>query len=349
MSSWFPLFLSNFASPVVTILMIGVLLLHISVAWKQSKQRSTLLLFNSGLFAVILLLELFFIVLPGFKSEPVGIILSIIKLIIILLSCYFLVTFHIQLNIDFQDFQDKFYKVFNTSQHGMMIVRVSDAIIKEVNSAFSRVSGYSAEEVIGKSTLELGLWHDPEQRKEVVAVLMNFESFGPVEYKFIPKSGVPTKYLYSAQFVFIKGEKYLVAHIEEKHDKSAPGNEIKNLLKKRLQETMSNEALYKISGLTLSDLAEKLETNKTYLSQVINSEFGNFNEYLNRFRVIEACRLIQHGLDPKFSIDHLYSKVGFSSRTTFYIAFKKFTGVSPSRFRQINENKPKAERNNFQS
>ena len=140
-----------------------------------------------------------------------------------------------------------------------------------------------------------------------------------------------------------------MAHIEEKHDKSAPGNEIKNLLKQRLQETMSNEALYKISGLTLSDLAEKLDTNKTYLSQVINSEYGNFNEYLNRFRVIEACRLIQNGLDPKFSIDHLYSKVGFSSRTTFYIAFKKFTGASPSRFRQINENETKAERNNFQS
>jgi YesN/AraC family two-component response regulator len=88
--------------------------------------------------------------------------------------------------------------------------------------------------------------------------------------------------------------------------------------------------------LTLSDLSEKLETNKTYLSQAINSEYGNFSEYLNRLRIVEACRLIQNGLDPKFSIDHLYSEVGFSARTTFYAAFKKFTGVSPSQFHQIN-------------
>jgi YesN/AraC family two-component response regulator len=148
---------------------------------------------------------------------------------------------------------------------------------------------------------------------------------------------VPAKFLFTAQFIFIKGEKYLVAHIEEKQDKSAPGNEIKNLLKQRLHEIMSNESLYKTSGLTLSYLAEKLETNKTYLSQAINREYGNFNEYLNRYRIIEACRLIQNGLDPKFSIDHIYLKVGFSSRTTFYKAFKKFTGVSPSQFHQIND------------
>ena len=337
MDNWFIAFLSNFVSPVLTIIMTGILLLHISIAGRQSKKHGTIFTSFSGVFILILLIEFLLIVMPGLKSETAGIIRSIIKLIFIISSFCFLIIFHIQLNIDFQDLADKFYKVFNTSPHGMMIVKVSDATIKEVNSAFSRVSGYSAEEVIGKTTLDLGLWHNPEQRKEVVSVLMNYESFGPVEYKFIPKTGVPTKYLYSAQFIFIKGEKYLVAHIEEKQDKSAPGNEVKNILKQRLHEIMTNEALYKISGLTLSDLAEKLETNKTYLSQGINSEYGNFNEYLNRFRVIEACRLIQQGLDPKFSIDHLYSKVGFSSRTTFYIAFKKFTGVSPSRFRQIND------------
>lgn len=218
----------------------------------------------------------------------------------------------------------------------MMIVKVSDATIKEVNTAFERVAGFSAEEVIGKTTLELGLWHQPQQRNEVISALLNYQSFGPVEYKFIPKTGVPTKYLYTAQFILIKGEKFLVAHIQEKYDKSLPGYETKNLLKQRLRDIMSNEAWFKVPGLTLSDLAEKLETNKTYLSQAINSEYGNFNEYLNRFRVIEACRLIQNGLDPRLSIDHLYSEVGFSSRSVFYDAFKKFTGVSPSRFRQVN-------------
>jgi len=336
MYNWMSHFLSNFASPVVTILLTGVLLLHLSLARSQSKQHATIFISLSGLLSVILLIEVSFILVPGIKNELTGIILSLVKLILILLSSFFLILFHLRLKNNILDLEDKFLKVFNTSPHGMMIVTVSDGLIKEVNTAFSRVSGYSAEEVIGKTTIGLGLWHDPEQRKEVVSVLMNYESFGPVEYKFIPKTGIPTKYIYTAQFIFIKGVKHLVAHIEEKHDHTTSGNEIKTLLKKKLPEIMSNEALYKTSGLTLSDLADKLETNKTYLSQVINSEYGNFNEYLNRFRVIEACRLIQNGLDPKYSIDHLYSKVGFSSRTTFYAAFKKFTGVSPSQFRQIN-------------
>jgi PAS domain S-box-containing protein len=337
MNNWLSIFLSYFTSPVVTLLMIGVLLLHIPVARRQSKHHGTVFLFLAGALTLVLLPGLFFRSFTVISGEPAGIILATITLILVILSSCFLVIFHILLKNNILDLEDKFLKVFNTSPHGMMIVKVSDAMIKEVNSAFSRVSGYSAEEVVGKTTLGLGLWHDPEQRKDVVSVLMNYESFGPVEYKFIPKTGVPTKFLFTAQFIFIKGEKYLVAHIEEKHDTAASGNETKNLLKQRLREIMSQEALYKTSGLTLSDLAEKLETNKTYLSQAINSEYGNFNEYLNRFRVIEACRLIQDGLDPRYSIDHLYSKVGFSSRTTFYIAFKRFTGVSPSRFRQIND------------
>jgi len=329
-------FHSNIDSLFLTLLMTGILFLHIPIAKRQSKQYQYILISLTAGLSLVFLTDLLFVFIPEIKNALSATIMPIIKLSLILSSSCFLVIFHVKLKTNFLDLEDKFLKVFNTSPHGMMIVKVSDATIKEVNTAFERVAGFSAEEVIGKTTLELGLWHQPQQRNEVISTLLNYQSFGPVEYKFIPKTGVPTKYLYTAQFIIIKGEKFLVAHIQEKYDKSLPGYETKNLLKQRLHDIMSNEALFKVPGLTLSDLAEKLETNKTYLSQAINSEYGNFNEYLNRFRVIEACRLIQNGLDPRLSIDHLYSEVGFSSRSSFYEAFKKFTGVSPSRFRQVN-------------
>jgi PAS domain S-box-containing protein len=341
MNSWFFTILSGFNSPVVSVLMSGVLILHIPIARKQSGRKGMIYICLSAGWILVLLAELLVKGMPGQNSLPFEATWSVVKLLFILASFSFLVRCHIRLINEIRHLEDKFLKVFNTSPHGMMIVKVSDATVKEVNSAFVRVSGYSAEEVIGKTTLELGLWQNPQQRDEVISFLMNYESFGPVEFKFIPKTGIPTKYFFTAQFIIIEGEKYLVAHIEEKHDRSSSGNEAKKLLNQKLREIMTEEELFKVPGLTLSDLAEKLDTNKTYLSQVINSEYGNFNEYLNKLRVIEACRLIQHGLDPKFSIDHLYSKVGFSSRTTFYATFKKFTGVSPSRFRQITDTESK--------
>jgi PAS domain-containing protein len=175
--------------------MIGILLLQISLARKQSKQHATVFISITGILTLILVIEFFVLIVPGILNKPTGIIMSVIKLVLILLSSCFLVIFHIKLRINFLDLEEKFHKVVNTSRHGMMIVKVSYSTILDVNSAFSRVSGYSAEEVTGKTTLGLGLWHDPEQRKEVISVLMNFESFGPVEYKFIPKTGLPTKYL----------------------------------------------------------------------------------------------------------------------------------------------------------
>lgn len=289
-------------------------------------------------FILLFLFELFFLVVSSIHSIVLESLLSLVKLILILLSLYFLATLQKHTKNEFYHLNDKFLKVFNTSPHGMMIVKISDATIKEVNRAFERVSGYSAEDVVGKSVLELGLWDQPEQRNEMLAILLKYHSFGPVEFKFIPKTGIPTKYTYSAQLIIINGENYLVSHIEEKHDKSSSGNEAKILLGQSLREIMSKEQLYKIPRLTLADLAEKLDTNKTYLSQVINREYGNFNEYVNKFRVMEACRMIQEGLDPRLSIDHLFSEVGFSSRTTFYEAFKKVTGVSPTQYRQINFN-----------
>lgn len=280
--------------------------------------------------------RLFFTVFTETTTAFTDIVLHITYLIFISGSCIFLVILHIRLKEDILHVEDKFHKVFNTAPHPMNIAKLYDATILEANSAFLRVSGYTMEEAIGKSTISLGLWNDPKQRNDFVAALVKYQTYGPVEYKFIPKSGKPTKFLVYAQIIIIKGEQYYVAHLEEKYDKTHASIETMNLLRQRLTELMVNEALYKTPGITLPDLADKLETNKTYLSQVINSEYGNFNEYLNKFRVIEACRLIQNGLDPRFNIDHIYLDVGFSSRTTFYNAFKKHTGVSPSRFLQIN-------------
>lgn len=316
--------------------MIGFLVLHLPDAKRQSERNATILIAFVSAWTLGLVMDIVLISFKGANSATSGLILFVVKLGFILSSLWFLVVLHVRLKEDFLHLEDKFIKVFNTSPHGMAIVKVSDSTIIEVNTAFLTVSGYSADEVIGKTSIGQGMWHDPLQRSEMIAALLNYQSFGPVEYKFIPKTGKPTSFLLTAQLILIKGEKFLVAHFEEKADRASSGNEAVNILKQKLRETMSKEALYKIPRLTLSDLAEKLETNKTYLSQAINSEYGNFNEYLNKFRVIEACRLIQNGLDPRLSLDYLYSEVGFSSRTTFYEAFKKFTGVSPSRFLQIN-------------
>jgi AraC-like DNA-binding protein len=100
-----------------------------------------------------------------------------------------------------------------------------------------------------------------------------------------------------------------------------------------LENLMVNDRVFLNADLTLHELALLLQTNKTYLSSIMNQQFGmNFNEYVNQFRVREACRLIIESSDSTFSFDHILEKSGFHTKSTFYSAFKKFTGMSPATF-----------------
>jgi AraC-like DNA-binding protein len=66
------------------------------------------------------------------------------------------------------------------------------------------------------------------------------------------------------------------------------------------------------------------------LSKVINSTYGqNFNDYINRFRVDEAVKLMNDPAYKNFNILVVAYDAGFNSKSTFNRAFKKVTGVTP--------------------
>jgi AraC-like DNA-binding protein len=89
------------------------------------------------------------------------------------------------------------------------------------------------------------------------------------------------------------------------------------------------------SELTLDKLAEELHLSKSYLSRSINAELGiGFIDYVNTLRVEEAKKYI---LNPDFSNYTLVSigiESGFNSKSAFYTAFKKHTGLTPTEFKK---------------
>jgi AraC-like DNA-binding protein len=78
-------------------------------------------------------------------------------------------------------------------------------------------------------------------------------------------------------------------------------------------------------------------SNRRYVSDAITEATDmNFNNYINFYRINEAKKRIIEGED---SISEVQYACGFNSRTTFYTAFKKFTGMPPSEFRKISRKK----------
>jgi AraC-like DNA-binding protein len=109
----------------------------------------------------------------------------------------------------------------------------------------------------------------------------------------------------------------------------------------KLNQVVESETVYLKPNLTLEQLATLVGTNSSYLSHCINHHMQtNFNDYINHLRIREACRILQSENCKTLSLDQLYSKVGFTSRSSFYTAFKKFTGITPAYFGKNIRTKP---------
>jgi YesN/AraC family two-component response regulator len=105
----------------------------------------------------------------------------------------------------------------------------------------------------------------------------------------------------------------------------------KSPMSEQLHLLMNNQKPYINPGLTLVELASMLGTNTAYLSQCINQTMKcNFHDYINSLRIKQACRIFQSETVRNLSIDQVADQVGFTSRSTFYFAFKKFTGITPA-------------------
>lgn len=107
-------------------------------------------------------------------------------------------------------------------------------------------------------------------------------------------------------------------------------NQRQQLMQKIEQQMLDNE-LFRTKGLTISDLAEAVGSNRTYVSSCINQCAGmSFSEYVNGARVRYVLSLV--GSQPDLPVSELADKAGFNDRTTFYRSFKKATGMSPSEY-----------------
>ncbi len=126
----------------------------------------------------------------------------------------------------------------------------------------------------------------------------------------------------------------LKRHIAEKKYKNSLLKGINtNDIANRLEYLMKTEKLYTDYELSMPKLAKKLYLTPHQLSQFLNEQMTeNFQSYINRHRIEEACRLLRE--EPESTILSICFHVGFNSKSAFNRAFKKYTGRNPVDFRK---------------
>jgi len=117
-----------------------------------------------------------------------------------------------------------------------------------------------------------------------------------------------------------------------------PYDEIENTtlgLIVKFNRLMADEKPYLEAGLTVDDICRKINTNRSYLAQMIHDNFNqNFNGLINELRIKEARRLLTESKYNHLSIEGIGELAGFRNKVTFHSIFKKYIGVTPSYFRR---------------
>ena len=111
--------------------------------------------------------------------------------------------------------ENKFFKAYQAMPSVLVIASLADGRYKEVNEAFERLMGYRRDEVIGRSSRELNIWQNLEDRATVLRMLAEGKKVRDLEISFITKSGAMIAGLYSAEIITIGAEPYLLSLVND--------------------------------------------------------------------------------------------------------------------------------------
>jgi AraC-like DNA-binding protein len=106
-------------------------------------------------------------------------------------------------------------------------------------------------------------------------------------------------------------------------------------LARGIESLMEREKIYQETDLTLRQLADKLNAPAYQVSIALNEGMNrNFYDLVNSYRVEEAKRLLLDSRNRNYTILSVGYEAGFNSKTTFNTVFKKFTGLTPTEYRE---------------
>lgn len=89
------------------------------------------------------------------------------------------------------------------------------------------------------------------------------------------------------------------------------------------------------SPLSINNISKKAGISSSHLSRLFKENLNlSFTQYMNRLRIEKAKELLE---DKSLTIGEIMSNVGFSTEQHFFKQFKRYTGTTPGRLRQLNE------------
>jgi AraC-like DNA-binding protein len=162
----------------------------------------------------------------------------------------------------------------------------------------------------------------------IILVYLNYEDDGGDHYITLFVSAI----ILSSSIAFISESRFFQhAWLIDKYETSS--NRERELSLEAVRTFASQESFFCSNNPSLTKLAEAFGTHPNTLSRLINQRTdGNFNDFVNSFRIQLAIERLKSVEYRNQTIEGIGQSVGFRSKSSFYQAFNKQTGMSPSAY-----------------
>lgn len=149
-----------------------------------------------------------------------------------------------RLFMDIQTQEEIFSKAFHSSPYGIILTRMPDGKVFNVNVGFENITGYLAKELMGRSILETNFWIDKLEHTVAIKELLKKGSVQNVELKFRKKSGEIMTGLLSADIIIINNEKIILSSISDISERKRTEEHITHLAQHDALTDLPNRVLF---------------------------------------------------------------------------------------------------------
>ncbi len=153
--------------------------------------------------------------------------------------------------------EEKYRLTFDFSPDSVNINRLEDGLFVDINQGFTKLTGFTREDVIGKTSKEIQIWHNPADRQSLVTTLKENGYCENLEAQFRKKDGSLTTALMSAGVISLQDEPHIISITRDISERLRAEEERKKL-RDQLMQAQKMESVGRLAGGVAHDFNNML-------------------------------------------------------------------------------------------